>query len=338
MGALDRIVAAIATGKPVSALATAPDTSINFPPLNRGPARTNGALAALTRRVEQKAAKHLDIVLKRAPVWQVAFRKTNARTLPGQPLSPHYWRLPDDGQRYFADPFVVVHEGVHHVFVEEFPFATQRGVISHFTVGGDGKASPPRVVLKQPHHLSYPQVFRHEGKFWMLPEASASGRLDLYRAERFPDGWVKHATLIEAPLHDATFSQHEGRFWITAAIALGGPSGWDTLSIYSADRLEGPWHPHPANPVLVDARSARPAGQPFVHDGALWRPAQDCTRGYGGALSFNRVTRLDEVGFAQELASTLHFGRREAAAGPHTINYADGLEVIDLFTPPARKG
>jgi len=53
------------------------------------------------------------------------------------------------------------------------------------------------------------------------------------------------------------------------------------LRVWFADDLLGSWCPHPGNPVKPDIRSARPAGTPFVHDGALYRPAQDCSRTYG---------------------------------------------------------
>ena len=61
------------------------------------------------------------------------------------------------------------------------------------------------------------------------------------------------------------------------------------LHIWWSDDLFGQWRPHAANPVKIDARSARPAGTPFVHAGTLYRPAQDCSHTYGGAVAICRV-------------------------------------------------
>lgn len=331
--AIGDAVARIVAGQPPATIATTPPPAI---PISAR-TRARSPLGFASSRIARKARSKLDERLGRAPVWQVAYRSTPERTPPVAPLdAASFQRLADDGQRYYADPFVFVHAGVTHLFVEELPYASGRGIISHTVLDRDRATATPAPVLEEPHHLSYPQVFADGGHIWMLPEGAASGGLHLYRADPFPHRWVRHATLIDAPLHDATLFRHAGRWWITAGVVLGGASSWDTLALYSADRLEGPWHAHRGNPVLVDARAARPAGTPFEHGGALWRPAQDCTGGYGSALSMCRIDRLDEQGFAQTLAATLRFGAPDQHAGPHTLNFGGGYEVIDLYAPRPR--
>ena len=286
------------------------------------------------RRIAAKASRSIDRLLDKSPAWQVAWRKTAKRTVPGEALdAADFQRLRDGHDRYFADPFVLVHAGATHVFVEELPYATGRGVISHFTLDARGQSSQPRPVLELSHHLSYPQVFERDGALWMLPEGAASGRLDLYRAERFPDRFVHHATIAELPLHDATLFEHQERLWIAAGLKIGRGSCWDTLLFYSADRLEGPWQPHAGNPLQIDRTAARSAGATFVHDGCLWRPAQDCTAGYGGALTFNRIDRLDDESFVQTICGRLTFDPGNPHGGPHTINHAGGFELIDIYVP-----
>lgn len=306
------------------------------PPPQGHRSRSRVAPAFLADRIARKARSAIVERLGRAPVWQTAWRTAADRTHPPGVLdATRFRRLADDGRRYYADPFVFAHDGVTHLFVEELPYATGRGILSHTIVRDGAPVATPVPVLETAHHLSYPQVFAADGQLWMLPECAASGRLDLYRADVFPMRWTRHATLVDAALHDATIFRHANRWWITAGLALDGASSWDTLVLYSAERLEGPWRPHAANPVLTDARSARPAGAVYEHAGALWRPAQDCTAGYGSALSLCRIDRLDDTGFAQSLAMTLRFGREGECAGPHTLNFGGGIEVVDLFAPRA---
>lgn len=324
---------AIADGKPLPAFAGEPAPTVRP---HAGKSRSPVGFAA--DRVAGALARRRDERLGRAPAWQVGWRQVAARTLPPPVVAEGtYSTLRDDTRRYYADPFVFVHEGRVHMFVEELPYATGRGLVSHVEIVGSGPLGTPRPVLEEPFHLSYPQVFADAGEIWMLPEAAASGRLTLYRAERFPDRWVRHATLIDRAVHDATVFRHAGRWWMTAAIVIDTASAWDTLSLWYADKLEGPWLAHPTNPVLVDARSARPAGEPFVHDGTLWRPAQDCSTGYGAALSLCRVTRLDIEEFAQQIVTTSHYAEAQSRSGPHTLNFAahgtGGIEVIDYFAP-----
>ena len=60
---------------------------------------------------------------------------------------------------------------------------------------------------------------------------SASGALDLYKADRFPHRWVHAARLIDEPLHDATLFRHSGHFYITAGIQTLRSASYDALGI-----------------------------------------------------------------------------------------------------------
>ena len=286
-----------------------------------------------THLVSGKAKRLLQRRLLSAPQWRVAWRPSErAAGLPQSPLHIGDWHsLPDDGQRYYADPFVIADEGRRHIFVEELPYATGRGIISHFEIGLDGRASTPRPVLERPFHLSYPQVFIDEGVIYMLPEAAQSGCLTLYRADPFPTRWIEDVRLVDRPLHDATLLRHQGTYWLFASTQVADSSTWDALSLFHAPSLKGPWSPHPANPVLLDAGAARPAGALFMHSGDLWRPAQDCRRGYGAALTFARVERLDGDTYRQTNGPSIVMRGASKVAGPHTWNTGAGLDMIDVF-------
>ena len=241
------------------------------------------------------------------------------------------WRvLPDDGTHFYADPFPVEHDGTRCIFVEDYPHATGKAVIAVSTLGADGVASPPVPVLEEPHHLSYPQVFAHDGALWMLPEASGGGGLVLYRAERFPDRWTRIATLIDGPISDATLLIRDDGFWLFATDRDGGlGSTSDTLVVFHAPTLAGPWRPHRANPILIDRRRARPGGA-FIHNGSrTLLPIQDGTLGYGGGLGLSELVRLDhdvvELSDPRPLSGAGDFLYPQI----HTLNRAGPLETID---------
>lgn len=259
--------------------------------------------------------------------WAGAYRLSRTACLFGQQPAT-FTVLRDDRRRFFADPFPFVHRGQRYIFLEEFPFATQRGCISVATVDEGGHAAAPRVVLEASHHLSYPFLFEHAGDIWMIPECGAANRVDLYRAERFPDRWTHEGTLIDnVRAHDATLMRHDGRFWLFTSLAQWGSTSWDSLSIFHATDLLGPWSPHAENPVLLDARKSRPAGAFFTHNGAILRPVQDCVRCYGGEIAFYRVDALSPTDFRQTEVGRLVSGMR----GCHTYNRSGDLETIDVF-------
>jgi hypothetical protein len=297
--------------------------------------------------MRKAAAKTQRLVLKvvGAPHWAVAWRKTaHHRPLTaGTTLDlTDYSVLPDDGQRYYADPFLIEHNGEVLCFLEEYPYATNRGLISLTTLRPDGTASTPQPVLETSHHLSYPQVFRHGTDVYMLPELHQSGALILYRAERFPDRWQPVGPLIEEPLHDATLFAHGGRHWIAAnaqgPLGARWGSSWDALNLYYADTLLGPWQPHPGNPVVIGAELARPAGPVIAEDGALYRPVQNCGTGYGVAMNLMRIDRLDPAGFAQTQVARTTFAAA-GLSGPHSLSRlttpAGAYEAIDVFARPS---
>jgi len=247
--------------------------------------------------------------------------------------------LEDDRRRYFADPFFFEHAGVIHVFCEEYPYATGKGVISWFPLDAAGRpAAPPRVVLERPWHLSYPLVFAHDGAIWMAPEGSGGGGFELFRADPFPNRWTLDRIALDKPLADATIFPRDGRFWLTATLAEDGGSSWDCLSLFTSASPLGPWTPCGDGPTLIDAGAARPAGHVFERDGALWRPAQDCTGGYGAGLALCRIDGLDERGLRQTAMRRLGPPPGLRAEGVHTLNAAAGFEIIDVVGARSKRG
>ena len=297
----------------------------------------NSAGGFLSARAIRKFGRARDKLAGSGPRWHVAWRAIDATTSiqPGHLNLADFSVLTDDGYRFYADPFLFEHDGQCHLFVEELPNATGTGVISHCVRDRSGAFSRPAPVLKTQFHLSYPYVFKHDGEIWMMPEQSAAGGLDLYRCVNFPDTWVHARRLIDGRIHDATLFEHDGRLWIAAGCEAYQSSTWDGLSLFWATSLLGPWQPHARNPVIIDARSARPAGPLWRQGEALYRPAQDCSGGYGGALTLKRITTLTPDAFTEETAGSLSFPDAQNLLGPHTIGRAGGIEVIDLYARPS---
>jgi hypothetical protein len=170
----------------------------------------------------------------------------------------------------------------------------------------------------------------------MLPEGSQSGKLTLYRAERFPDRWIPAGDLLTGEMSDATLLEHDGRYWLFATSRDGAGSTSDTLVVFHAPSLTGPWTPHEQNPILVDRRRARPGGAFVKVGGELILPVQDGTTGYGGGLGLSRLLRLDatavELGDPTPIATAGDFPYPKI----HTLNRVGRLEVIDGIAPVRR--
>ena len=102
------------------------------------------------------------------------------------------------------------------------------------------------------------------------------------------------------------------------------------LYLAMAPKLDGPWYPHPGNPVKTDISSARPGGTPFVHEGVLYRPAQDSTHTYGGGLVIHRVNKMTAIQYDEEVVCRLAPGRNgRYSSAFHTLAAAGELSVVD---------
>ncbi|RWF66561.1 hypothetical protein EN833_04905 [Mesorhizobium sp. M4B.F.Ca.ET.190.01.1.1] len=289
-----------------------------------------GALSALARAtgtVASKAIGALDILARGGRMWGIGWRFDESASLLDKGEAG-FRVLTGNADSYLADPFPFRHQGQAFIFVEQFLYSRNRGCIAVVAVNRDGTAGAPRIVVEEPHHLSYPFVFEQDGQIWMIPESGAARNVSLYRAVEFPYRWTREACLMEGiEGYDTTPLCHEGGFWFFVSPRLWRSTAWDTLSLYHAESLAGSWTPHAANPIVIDAGLSRPAGAVIRHGGRAMRPVQDCARGYGGAVTFCQIDALGASEFAQTPVGRIWSG----AFGCHTYNRRSGLEVIDLF-------
>jgi hypothetical protein len=234
---------------------------------------------------------------------------------------------------FWADPFLIQRNGRWWLFFEELAFSSRKAHLSVVELAASGHVKGEvRRVLSEPWHLSYPFLWEDGGRLYMVPESSANETLDLYECIDFPHAWRKVVTLFDSVRYaDATVVQYDGQLWMFAASSPPGGSLYDELHIHWAPRIEGPWQAHPLNPVKIDARSSRPAGSMWVEQGTLFRPTQDCSSVYGGAVTIQRVTRLNEKEFSE-----VDIGRVPAPEGAsglpfHTLNSAGNWTVVDVL-------
>ena len=244
-------------------------------------------------------------VLFRHDEWCIGIVERPIASCLKEDIPPEVRWLPNLGPtRYSADPFGITSEDNVTILCEDFDYSTHRGRITALEISETGDVARSDIAISQPFHLSYPYIVQEEGETYCIPESSESGELALYKATCLPYEWEKTATLIEEFSGlDATIFEFDNYWWLTCTSAGKGRN--DKLLIWYSDELRGPWIPHAQNPVKIDVRSARPAGTPFVHDGELYRPAQDCSATYGGRVVINRVLKLTPTTFEEEPYRTI---------------------------------
>ena len=267
-----------------------------------------------------------------SPHWRIGWRFATDEdvwsrgNLGGQPWNT----LPNLPFRFFADPFPTVWQGQTWLFFEDFDHRRGKGQISAMEFGAGGPAGEVMSILREPWHLSFPYIFEWEETLWMLPESSENKAVSLYRADRFPFRWVKELDLIiDIEASDSIIVRFNDRLWLFTTVPSGARDVSDSLHLFHAKSLFGPWLPHARNPVLIDGASARSAGPAVLRNGTLWRVVQDCERRYGAALGLAKVTRIDEEGFEQKVERVIKPDHHWPGWRLHTLSRAGALECID---------
>ena len=286
----------------------------------------SGLVTRLGRRALEKAL-HIE-------QWFLAFKFRASLIAPDL---AGFTRLVPPKDRDWADPFVLEKNGRWFLFFEELPYAAGKAHISMMEIDAAGRCSKPVRCIERDYHLSYPFVFEHDGDLYMLPETAKNRTLELWRCVDFPTRWKLERTLMEGVrMVDATLHQEKrgagSRWWLFANCAPGDSRLYDDeLNLFHAERLDGDWQPHPANPVKSDARSARPAGRLFTREGQLYRPAQICVPRYGAGIALHRVTKLTPAEFSERQVARLLPPESSGLLGLHTMNHAGDLTVVDAF-------
>lgn len=313
-------------------------TSPRFP----GPGGLVRDLSCMGTRVARRAAEKLFTVEQ----WSLAFRFDDQsgnhgghgdQLLEWSGSLDGWFRLEPPKDRFWADPFPIQRNGKSYIFFEELPFAAGKAHLSVIEVDRSGRASEPVRVLERDYHLSYPFLVEEGGELYMIPETAGNQTIEIYRCVEFPGKWRRERVLVDNIFAaDATVHREGGRWWMFANATANGAEIHDELHLFSAPALLGPWTPHARNPVKSDVRSARPAGRLFRRGNELFRPGQVCAPLYGSGIAVNRVTRLDDQGFAEEEVRRIVPAPGCGVLGLHTLNSAGGLTVTDAFIRRSR--
>lgn len=238
---------------------------------------------------------------------------------------------PEDG--IIADPFLVEESGTHWLFYEHMLFDEPNGTLWAGRLNTiTGLLSDKQEVLRTQNHLSFPNVFKVNGTWYMLPEESQSGATKLYQATNFPSGWRECRLLLpDFPGGDPVLHQHDGKWWLFVTHDVS-PCVDNNLHLFWSDSLDGVFHPHPLNPIRSGLRGSRMAGPIFKHGRKLIRPAQDGREGYGHGVILQEVLSLTPTNYVEkELCAWNPDRQGRFADGFHAFQTCGHLLVIDAL-------
>jgi len=200
--------------------------------------------------------------------------------------------------RFVADPFMVQENHTWYMFFEVMNARTDQGDIGLATSEDGLKWSYRQIVLDEPFHLSYPYVFKWEGEYYMIPESGEANSIRLYQATGFPSEWSFVGTLLDGSHYlDSAILRFDDRWWLFTTPTERN----DTLRLFYADELRGPWTEHPESPIIEgNANIARLGGRVLVFDGRIIRYAQDDEPTYGNQVQAFEITELTTTSYREK--------------------------------------
>lgn len=322
--ALNRLLA-IAAALPAQALATREDA---FPPWVARPSRPSHPATALGYAAWLRARDRWRAWTV-SDAWMLGIINKPIQSVCSDDLKDGVrWIGPWGDRRYWADPFGVPGDPTR-ILCEEVVHEEPTGILKELTLDGGRVTAERRLDMAVSGHLSFPFLFESEGITYCVPESVAAGKVVIHQGDAARREWRPVCVALDGVgAVDSTLFVHGGLFWLAYSDLEFGSQ--DSLCLAWAERITGPWRQHPLNPVKIDVRSARPGGTPFLRDGDLIRPGQDCSCTYGGAVALNRIHICTPEAFAEE---TIGFIRPNPDSpnphGLHTLSAWGDVTLVD---------
>lgn len=244
------------------------------------------------------------------------------------------WLSAGGPDQYYADGFIVKEQSRQLLVFEDYSYRRRKATLSGVWYNErDYSFSAPFTLLNEDWHLSYPFLFRDGNQLWCIPESLQQNSIMLYRYDEATNRFLYHSTLIEGvAAADPTLVLHQHHYYL---FFTSGRATNTELQIWHSASLSGPFEPHELNPVKANISNARPAGPFFSVDGKLFRPAQDCSRTYGGRVIINEVKLLTESEFLELPVTSLN--PPGGYDGLHTISFSGDYLCFDakklVFSP-----
>jgi hypothetical protein len=251
-------------------------------------------------------SRGIPFVKKERNVWSIGIYMGDSPfslSSPGRIKNPVLTNedVTDVHARFVADPFMLKKDSIWYMFFEVMNAKTGHGDIGLAISTDVVNWTYKQIVLDEPFHLSYPYVFEWKNQYYMIPESREANSIRIYKATKFPIEWSYAGDLLEGDFADSSLCYFKGMWWIFAET---NPIGHDTLSLYYADSLMGPYTEHPDSPIIMgDANIARPGGRVFVFEDRIVRYTQDDDPTYGKQVRAFKITKLTTKSYEEELVS-----------------------------------
>lgn len=247
--------------------------------------------------------------------------------MPDQPYITKYPTI----FRWYADPFVSSSAMGDFLFVELLDYHNVYGQIAVAPIK-KGKIGRFKIIISEPFHMSFPNVFQWKDEWYMIPETYQKKEMRLYRCKSFPYKWEFYKTLVK----DVELVDHAIKFENDTAIIV-------SMDIHNADKkysrvFELNLPEMVAKEVFPKGNFSqeRAGGTYYTNGKKTYRVIQDCTRYYGEFLKIYEtdlitVDEINEHEIRRMFSNDLQLDENRGIERIHTYNNNGKYETVDFL-------
>ena len=205
-------------------------------------------------------------------------------------------RIEPKKDQAWADPFLISYKKEDYLFFENYEFSKQKAKISFIKISNNNILEV-NDALDMKFHLSYPFLWKEKNNIFMMPETGEKKCVQIWKAVEFPKKWIQHKTLFkdQSCVDTTFFDTKNGERWLFTNKSDDKYNDHNSeLYVYKTDKKFNKIIPHKYNPVIIDSRIARNAGNIFYNSkNQIVRPSQlNILDFYGKGLNLRVINKL----------------------------------------------
>lgn len=258
--------------------------------------------------------------------WQIGIIKSDLRNFLFSDISFKIKWMKSDFSTYKADPFGIEKEGKLYLFYEEYIKCVDYAVLKCCILDKKLKILDDQIILDDGTHKSFPFVFQHLDKYYLMPESGYIDKLIVYEALEFPFQWKEKAIFLNFPVSDAIIKEIENRWFLFYCKAKTLNEN-EVLYMRVSDNLFCDWQSLEEKIVKNDLYDSRNAGDIVHFDQKYYRFAQNCKNQYGESVVVNEIINFDFSSYNEKFI--LEKKIQSLNNGFHTLNATENFILID---------
>ncbi len=266
--------------------------------------------------------------------WVCLYRKKQKEFSFENLSADNKWFTISCPKRYWcADPFIVKENEKYYVLCEMFDCKKLKGILGTAVLNPSGETII-KPVMDFGCHMSYPNIFKYNGLWYMIPETVERKTIELYKCVQFPNKWEKVTNLLEnISAVDTTVFEQANKLY---AFIYEPNGSLNSLSIAELD-IDNKCFKNITKVKQYTDWIGRPAGNVISYQGNMYRPTQYGAKIYGEKIVFKQFS-FNPTNFSYEEKDVHSLSFTDIVSdknifkpiGLHTYNSTDDFEIIDI--------